>query len=368
MQSGSEEAAVWYILQRTQVLGGQSLVKSAFARSMVPGYIFVEASSISTVRDICDGFVGYRRRLKITPVNIGDAVALLKLQPFDLMLREGSWVRIKRGAYAEDLAYLYHLDMTELNERRLQRTRGTACVRVIPRIVTGPVSSPAVIRASYVNGEARPSGAEQSLKRKHGVPRAARATQRLFDPLTWPEEAAEKIHDPGTWVFRNAVYKDGLMDLRVPINPLNLGIATPSRAELRSWSLCSDEAVRMLVLHSFKVLANEFWVDDRVEVTRGDWQGRIGTVQAVEENLLSVLLWKDTLIGDEGPRQFSTMQVGIRTSSVRKLFKIGDFVEAVSEDDHPRQGFVVAIHQIDGSHSNVTIMEQSCQNEVRSSS
>jgi transcription elongation factor SPT5 len=296
---------------------------------------------------------------------MGDAVALLELQPSDPMLREGSWVRIRRGEYAEDLAYLYHLDMTDLNERRLQRTRGTAYVRVIPRIVTGPVSFPAVIRASYLSGKVRPSGAEQSLKRKHGVPRAARAAQRLFDPLTWPEEAAEQSQDPGTWVFRNALYKDGLMDLCVPINPLNLGIAIPSRAELRSWNLCSDEAVRMLVLHSFKVLAEEFWVDDRVEVTSGDWQGRVGIVQAVEENLLSVLLWKDTLTSDERPRQLSSMQVEIRTSSVRKLFKVGDFVEAISEDDHPRQGFVVAIHQ---TQSNVTVMEQNCQNEVRSSS
>ena len=122
MQSGSEEAAVWYILRHIQSLGSQSLVKSAFARSMAPGSIFVEASSISTVRDICDGFVGYRRRLTITPVNMDDAMMLLEHQPSDLMLREDSWVRIKRGAYAGDLAYLYYLDMTNLNERQLQRT------------------------------------------------------------------------------------------------------------------------------------------------------------------------------------------------------------------------------------------------------
>jgi transcription elongation factor len=115
----------------------------------------------------------------------------------------------------------------------------------------------------------------------------------LFDPLVWPEEAAEQSQNLGTWVFRNTLYKDGLMDLRIPINPLNLRIAIPSQAELRSWNLCSDEAVRMLVLHSFKVLTEEFWVDDRVKVTSGDWQGKVGIVQAVEENLLLVLLWKD---------------------------------------------------------------------------
>jgi len=62
------------------------------------------------VRVACEGFIGYRGRTQdIVLTSVDDAITLLKHSPLQLELCESSWVRIKRGDYKEDLAYLDRL-------------------------------------------------------------------------------------------------------------------------------------------------------------------------------------------------------------------------------------------------------------------
>jgi hypothetical protein len=207
------------------------------------------------------------------------------------------------------------------------------------------------------------SSGELSLKRKR-VGRGVRPSQRFFIPFEWPDDVSKQLDDPDRWLFRGSVYSSRLLDLAVPINPLNLEIATPSRSELRLWESCPDDVMKEFATTSLRALAEEFWVDGRVEVISGDLQGRIGIVTKVYEESLSVLLWKDILGSKHRQGEASSVHIETIPSSVCKI-KLGDYVEAVLDQDRPRRGFVVDICPTDGGRQTLTIMKNSCQNEVR---
>src|SRR6266436_6357407 len=125
-----EQDAVFYVVQhiaKMEERGQTSQVRSAFTTAMTPGSIFVEAPFASDVKLACEDFAGYQGRFKnISVLSMNDAVSLLCHRPPDLGIRDGSWVRIRRGEYAKDLAYLYCLE--DDVERKSQRTRGIAYV------------------------------------------------------------------------------------------------------------------------------------------------------------------------------------------------------------------------------------------------
>ena len=56
--------------------------------------------------------------------------------------------------------------------------------------------------------------------------------------------------------------------------------------------------------------------------------------------------------------------VKIATECVRKIFKIGDFVEVTSAQDAELQGFVVGVEPSNGAGDKVTIMKHGCQDQV----
>jgi transcription elongation factor SPT5 len=342
MQRGLEEAAVWYILRHMEGLVDENspMVKSAFARTIAPGYIFVEAPSVADVRRACEGFVGYQGRYKKICFVADDPASLLEYHP-NPKVPANSWVRIKRGMYAGDLAFLCRVDVADLGDEQFRRTQGTAYLRVVPRI---------------------PLEAGVSLKRKF---RGVRPSPQFFDPFCWPKEASKLPEKPEAdgWVFRRGVFNSGLLDLEVPLNPLNLGRATPSRSELKLWGTCGDSNVQYFALKSLKALAEEFWVGDRAKVISGDWLGGVGVVSEVGDESVSIFLGKDILgdNGQQGPSSMEVMEVQLVPASIRKVFNVGDYVEAVVDDNRPRRGFVIAIHQTEGERDTVTITERGCQ-------
>jgi transcription elongation factor SPT5 len=343
MQRGLEEDAIWYILRYMEGLVDENSpkVQSAFARTIVPGYIFVEALSIADVRHACEGFIGYQGRYKKICLIVDNVASLLEYQHPDLKLRANSWVRVKRGMYTGDLAFLCRVDVADLEDEQFQRTQGTAYLRVIPRI---------------------PFQAKVSLKRKC---RGVRPSQQFFDPFCWPKEASKlpqkpETSDPDGWIFRRGVFNSGLLDLEVPLNPLNLGNATPSRSELQLWGTCRDSDVQYFALKSLKALDEEFWVDDRVKVISGEQLGGMGVVSKVSEESVSIFLWMD-ILGDNGQQGPSSIEVQFMPASIRKVFEVGDYVEAVIDDNRPRRGFVIAIHQTEGEQDMVAISERGCQ-------
>jgi hypothetical protein len=370
-----EQDAVWYVLQHVAALedwGGKkdaetrSLahrrsdksrelpfdVKAAFTRSVAPGYIFVEANTVKDVELVCQGFVGFRSRSRnITVVPMDDSVTLLKHQPSHLQLHTNTWVRIRRGEYAADIGYLYDLESNTVATKCSNITGGVASVWVIPRISNMPVPDKRVAKTDSLYPSSSRSG-----KRKRAP---GRPVPNFFQALLWKDEAA-KGKEPDTWRFRGKNYTSGLLDLQIPINVLNLGLTTPNRAELQRWVMCQNEDISMFARDCLERLAEDFWVDDRIEVIGGEYVTQQGIVRDVGEQTLSVLIPTDD--SPDEKREFLTVE--IPTECVRKVFNIGDFVEVASAQDAELQGFVVGIESTNRAGDTVTIMKPGFQDPV----
>lgn len=83
-------------------------ILSAFARESLNGYIYIEAEKQIHVQNAIDKLNGlYAQTLKLVPVN--EMVDCLTIKKKDLDLKEGAWVRVKKGRkYNGDLAQVFY--------------------------------------------------------------------------------------------------------------------------------------------------------------------------------------------------------------------------------------------------------------------
>lgn len=77
---------------------------SAFERDSLPGMIYVEARFPEQIRQACKGLIGVYLTRGIHLVPINKMSSLLMVKKPDFPVTPGSWVRILRGNYRQDLA------------------------------------------------------------------------------------------------------------------------------------------------------------------------------------------------------------------------------------------------------------------------
>ncbi|KAJ2767753.1 transcription elongation factor spt5, partial [Coemansia nantahalensis] len=78
-------------------------VYSAYTRSGLSGFIYVEARTQADALAALEGIPGvFTSKLTLVPIN--DMIDVVKVKTHTTRLNPGSWVRVKRGNYAGDLA------------------------------------------------------------------------------------------------------------------------------------------------------------------------------------------------------------------------------------------------------------------------
>ncbi|KAJ3049217.1 transcription elongation factor spt5, partial [Rhizoclosmatium hyalinum] len=78
-------------------------IMSIFTRENLPGFIYVEARDKKSVDFAIENVSGiYQQTVKVIPVD--DMVACLRIKKKEKDMKEGAWVRVKKGTYAGDLA------------------------------------------------------------------------------------------------------------------------------------------------------------------------------------------------------------------------------------------------------------------------
>jgi transcription elongation factor SPT5 len=320
-------------------------VKSAFARPAIRGFVYVEASFYNDVKLVCERAHGYRGDIQL--VSIDDAEAALTLKPFDFSVEKGSWVRLARGTYKGDLAFVQDLRPSHYDGKH-KNAKAIVVLKVIPRI-------------RYFDE----SVLLLSVKRK----RDARPTAALFDPVRWQNGVdkvkAVHVRDGLTdstqvklpklpklrklqgaeaagevWKLHDNIFKNGLREMEVPINALNFRPTIPFYSELRLWIQCLDPIVQNSVKRHLRS-CNHIWIGDRIRVTRGDVHlDRQGTVQSVDEEEVSVFLcpWAKA-----GRQALAAEEATIPIVDVQKIFFEGDFVEVMENGVASKTGWVVNV-------------------------
>jgi transcription elongation factor SPT5 len=305
---------VYYILKgalEAEETAKDCHVYSAFCRPCARGFVYVEAMSPLEAALICRRSVFYRGG--ITVVSLEDAVALLGC-PLPCLRPEHRWVRIKRGVYAGDLAYL----LSSLQETVFRKSNPKACIWIIPRMPE----------------EDDPS--EKSLKRKHSNigTDVLRPPAKKFDPAAVKQRHGLRRISDSKWKFGDKVFINGFLELEIPHLSLNFVDATPTRSELQTWAALDnehmDDSLSDYIKQSLLDLCADFWPGDRIKVVGSNHRGAYGKVKKVTDEGVLVLL-------DSAEEHLA------HRSDICKFFEPGNFVQIISGPYEGSSGWVVHI-------------------------
>lgn len=292
---------------------------SAFYRDSLPGIIYVEARNERQVSQAIQGLVGVYPSKGFVLVPIEEMASLLKIKKIETTLMPGTWVRIKRGKYAGDLAQI--LDVTENGE--------DAGVKFIPRIDLTPKDG-------------------ESLKRKKGFPQPAanaRPPQRLFhldevSKVYGPRSCVRKANDE--YVFNGDTYKAGFCEKDVKIHGLITENVNPTLDEITAFQGGDDadegpSNIDLSIIHQAakKAATAVLQPGDHVEVFEGEQIGLDGIVESILDDVVHL---RPKLPDMDG------QTIEVPAASLRKRFKSGDHVKVMAGKNIDETGLVVAVN------------------------
>ena len=262
-------------------------------RDTIPGSVYVEAFTLSAVSQFLTGIPGILRTRdqmpRSQPISIDDRVPLLAMSDAPAVSR-GSWVRLKtRGLHRNDLGFV--LDMDE----RLMDIQ----VAVVPRIQ---------LRRKRVK---RPEPSLFNLEEVKALYGNSSVEQR------------NQIH-----VFKEHEYKNGLLELSVPVVQISARNVNPTQSELQLFSQCADSSI---VDASYREMV-QFRLDDRIEVIAGQLRRLEGRLADTEHSGTVVI--RSTVALDPQP---------VRILDIRKKFRLGDRVRVISGDHQGAEGFIISM-------------------------
>ncbi|KAJ4473755.1 hypothetical protein J3R30DRAFT_3406619 [Lentinula aciculospora] len=301
-------------------------ILSAFQRDSLPGMIYVEARSSQQVSQACAGLVGVYPSRGIHLVPIDEMALLLLIKKVDAgdKVVPGTWVRLKRGKYAGDLAQV--VDVTENGDE--------VGVRFVPRVDLNP----------------REDDGPGGRKRKKGAPTtnsnsSARPPQRLFN-----YEEVIKVYGRNTvskrgpvFVFLSDTYKDGFIEKDIKLNSIILEDVNPTLDEITMFSRNPDSNLSLedgmvdlsiIAEASRKAALAVLQPGDHIEVFQGEQSGVHGIVQEIQGETLTI-----TALGVDLEGQ----KIDLPARSVRKRFKPGDHVKVMQGKNAGETGLVVSV-------------------------
>jgi transcription elongation factor SPT5 len=311
-------------------------ILSAFQRDSLPGMIYVEARSSKQVMQACNGLVGVFPSRGIQLVPIEEMASLLQIKKQDLTVAPGTWVRIKRGRYAGDLAQV--VDITENGE--------DVGLKFIPRIDLNPRDDAAL------DGRKR--------KKQTSGPGTMRPPQRLFNyeevVKVWGRKHVSKRNQ--VFVFQNDTYKDGFIEKDFKLNALILEDVNPTLDEITQFARGQDggEAdgvvdLSVIAESSRKAAISVLQPGDHVEVFEGEQAGVHGVVDEIHRDVVII-----TAVGVDIDGQ----KVELPARSVRKRFRPGDHVKVMTGQNADETGLVVSV-----ADNVITFLSDMSMQEVR---
>jgi transcription elongation factor SPT5 len=287
-------------------------ITSAFARSSIPGYVFIEAYDVDKVRHAVHGFVAIRDEQPhfIAPT---EYVGLLSRDSFSSSRVEvGQWVRCLVGRYRNDMGYVFETD--EWN----------AVVLFVPRIP-------------------EPRGKRQ---------RGGRSPPRAWTTAEVVQQYGHrkvKILGPSKFVFGGNVYEDGLVMLWVPISHLRASDYSPGDITpfVRSTTLRMDALFDACVK---RFAQDSTQVGDRILVVSGEHAGIIGRIERIQDSVADVVT--------QSPEEQSGLVIHIVLRDLMPHFLAGDHVKDRWSD---RVGIVVTVNS---NEEKLTFLNKETNEEV----
>ena len=339
---GQERELIVSILQKSYdyfARGVPLLIKSAFAKDSLKGFIYVEAYKESHVREALKGLRGIFHSKPPKLVPLSEMVSAVSVeQKSERIIRPGSWVRVRNGLYKGDLGRVSTIDANV----------GRAVVKLLPRLDYGMLSQRKRLeetRASLgkqpkMRPPPKPFNVEEA--KSHGLD-LHEQRDRLTGDIVVVLNGTQRF-------FQGYVIKQIAMKSLIPekgIPPLEElqrfnaaafdedGARGGARDDLEAL-VDGLEGEGVGALEAATLAKARFDKGDRVKVVDGDLAGIVGQVEHVTDDGLVLVHPKDEQLGD------FKEAISFQPKELRKYFENGDHVRIVAGEHDGASGLVVS--------------------------
>uniref|UniRef100_A0A8R1DTN9 Transcription elongation factor SPT5 n=1 Tax=Caenorhabditis japonica TaxID=281687 RepID=A0A8R1DTN9_CAEJA len=279
-------------------------IKSVVVKEGLKGMIYIEAYKQSHVMSAIEGFSALNQ-FNITMVPIKDMVDVLRVVKDIPQLKLGSYVRLKRTMYKDDLAVV---DLVDISQNRVN-------LKLIPRI-------------DYQRRRgAMRTDADKNYKLKR------RPMPKLFDQDSIKEVGGEIVTDGDFLIFEGNHFRRGFLYKYFPINSVQAEGVKPTLAELEKFQESSDDLKKELETISMKDTENPFVPGDIVEVKSGELVNLRGKVMSVDGTKVVMMPDQEDL----------NEAITLNASELRKYFKEGDHIKVISGRYEGHTGLIVRV-------------------------
>lgn len=282
-------------------------IKSCIAVEGLKGYIYVEAYKQQHVKqaieDIGNLAMGKWQQMMVPNNQMADVLRVVK-DAANSNLKQGSWVRIKRGIYRDDIAQVDYVDTS----------RNKVVLKMLPRV--DYTRKRGVLRGSD----------DENRKRRRTKPPA-----KLFDPEAIKDLGGDITYDGDFLVFEGSHFRNGFMYKQFGMNAIIFEGVKPTLGELEKFEATPEE-VEVEVSGS-SAGAAALQPGDMVEVCEGSLVNLQGKVLSINGDAVIIMPKHEEL----------TKPLPFELNQLRKFFLVGDHVKVVAGRHEGETGIVVRI-------------------------
>lgn len=324
---GSERDIIVRLLQKCYdyaAKGTPLLVKSAFCKDNLKGFIYVEGRSEAHILKALAGLrsVHFSKKPRLVPIEeMVSAISYVKSAK--KAVTAGSWVRMKSGLYKGDLGKVEYIDTNE----------GRAMVKLVPRL---DLAGLAAKRAASSRGDAVSKRTNKSRPlAKPFIPEEARAFN--LDVM----QQRDRITGEMQYVLNNSQrFSGGYLIKPAALKTLNVETSAPPLDELQRFDSASktgkvQEDVTDL-LKGFDIESTTYAPRDKVEIKEGELQGVRGMVTRVtDDGQVMVRLNDSALAGIEA--------ISFAPREISKYVEVGAHIKVINGSHKGQTGMVVSV-------------------------
>jgi transcription elongation factor SPT5 len=294
-----------FLSRKAEVANDQDLpwaFGTAFSRPSVPGVVYIECEDPQDIRRIFQHVHTVYTTRPVTLVSPDEHIQLVNMPTVEHPLPEGTWVRIKRGKYEGNIGYV--------TTPMMSNSAGVLLL-LVPRV-------------HYQEG-----------------PVWTRPPQELFRvDLARSVFGAHKVVQLGsdTFFFQEKKFRGGLFLRFWSREALQVEGAFPLFEEIELFSQSPVFDARARLKWESDVVAAALRVDDRVEITGGELEGTVGRITKKVNDSVEM----QPLAHRLGQRPFDEhFRVALLPSQVRRVFKIGDYIQVRCGNHAGKYGYIV---------------------------
>ena len=297
-------------------------IKSVIVKEGDRGYIYIEAFKSNHVKAACEDIRALNvSNLQMVPIK--GMTDILRVVKTSFAIKKGSWVRVKRGIYRDDLAKVEECDMTQ----------NMVTLKLIPRIDYSKKRGFAARGTANEQSDIVPEP-HQAFKKKNRFA-FKRPPAKLFDIAAIEALGGQIRLDSGYRSFEGGKFDDkGFLIKNFPLNAVSGDGITPTISELDKFEETVDGPE--LALNKNKTSKNDlssFAAGDHVEVCEGELINLQGTIVGIDGDSIRILP-KHEALKDEIP---------FKAHELRKFFSVGNHVKVLNGRFEGETGMIVGI-------------------------